>query len=114
MFRHHSNTYTEGGLCLFYVPSSLGHNVVFRNVQRSSERRFVAAPLAVSGRLYLMDIQSQFGSWCLSGFQLLTACFCVHSDELRKEARQLKKELQAIKQRKEERLKPKEEETKDG
>uniref|UniRef100_A0A8C7ZXH5 Spliceosome-associated protein CWC27 homolog n=1 Tax=Oryzias sinensis TaxID=183150 RepID=A0A8C7ZXH5_9TELE len=48
-----------------------------------------------------------------SGFQLLTACFCVHSDELRKEARQLKKELQAIKQRKEERLKPKEEETKD-
>lgn len=36
------------------------------------------------------------------------------SEELRKEARQLKKELQAIKQRKEESLKPAEDKAKEG
>lgn len=37
-----------------------------------------------------------------------------YSEELRKEARQLKKELQAIKQRKEESLKPPEDKAKEG
>lgn len=40
--------------------------------------------------------------------------FCLCSEELRKEARQLKKELQAIKQRKEESLKPAVDEVKEG
>lgn len=40
--------------------------------------------------------------------------FSIYSDELRKEARQLKKELQAIKQRKEESSKPAKDEVKEG
>lgn len=43
-----------------------------------------------------------------------TSFFSLHSDELRKEARQLKKELQAIKQRKEESLKPAGDDIKEG
>uniref|UniRef100_A0A3B4XMX1 Spliceosome-associated protein CWC27 homolog n=1 Tax=Seriola lalandi dorsalis TaxID=1841481 RepID=A0A3B4XMX1_SERLL len=46
-------------------------------------------------------------------FKHLNLISPAHSDELRKEARQLKKELQAIKQRKEESLKPAVEEVKD-
>lgn len=47
-------------------------------------------------------------------FKLLTSFLPSHSDELRKEARQLKKELQAIKQRREESSKPAVDEAKEG
>lgn len=45
---------------------------------------------------------------------MLKPHFSANSDELRKEARQLKKELQAIKQRKEESSKPVVDEVKEG
>lgn len=47
-------------------------------------------------------------------FMISKLYFSIYSDELRKEARQLKKELQAIKQRKEESSKPAKDEVKEG
>uniref|UniRef100_A0A669EW26 Spliceosome-associated protein CWC27 homolog n=1 Tax=Oreochromis niloticus TaxID=8128 RepID=A0A669EW26_ORENI len=51
---------------------------------------------------------------CIVVFMISKLYFSIYSDELRKEARQLKKELQAIKQRKEESSKPAKDDVKEG